>query len=107
MTVSKEDLLKARFGVEEFEIAGVGTVKIRPLSRSQALELRGKEMPIEEMERKLVAGAMVEPAMTEDDVRLWQDASPAGELEPLTDAIVKLSGMLKDSPKEAVHTFRE
>jgi hypothetical protein len=107
MAVSKVDLLKKRFGVEDVEIPGVGTVRVRPLSRAEALELQGKEMAAAEVERKLVALAMVEPALTEDEVGTWQANSPAGELEPIGAAIRRLSGLEQASAKEAVKQFRD
>jgi hypothetical protein len=106
MALSKEDLMKTRFGVEEVALPGVGTVKVRSLSRAQALELRDKEMPVAEMEQKLLAWAMVEPAMTISDVKEWQANSPAGELEPITKAIAQLSGMEASAPKKAMRDFR-
>lgn len=106
MTVSKEDLLKARFGVEEVEIPGVGTVKVRALSRAQALTLRDKEMSVAEVEQKLLAWALVEPEVTIEDVKAWQENSPAGELQPITAAITRLSGMETSAPKEAMRKFR-
>lgn len=107
MTVSKEDLLKARFGLKELDVPGVGTVKIRSLSRAQALELRDKEIPVSEMEAKLLVWAMVEPALTLDEVKQWQANTPAGELQPITEEIARISGMVKSSPKDAMLDFRE
>lgn len=105
--LSKEELLTASFGVEVVEIPGRGAVKVRALTRGQALEVQGKEMDVAEMERKLVAWAMVEPQLTEADVKAWQDNSAAGELQVVTEAIIRLSGMEKHADKAAVRTFRE
>lgn len=107
MTVSIEDLLAERFGVEEVELPGIGTVKVRPLTRGEALALRGVELDVVEMERKLIATAMVDPPMTEAQVGKWQDVCPAGELEPVTDAIVRISGMEKNAGKQAYADFRD
>lgn len=105
--LSKEALVNQKFGVEDVELPGLGTVRVRALTRSEALEVRGKELPVEEMERYLISRAMVEPKMTEDDVKAWQDVAPAGQLEPITQAITRLSGMEKTASKEAVQRFRE
>lgn len=106
MTISKTDLLKKRFGVVDFEIPEVGTVQIRPLSRAEALTVQGVEMDAAEMEQKLVSMAMVEPKLTENDVKTWQENSPAGELEPVTQEIARISGLTQDAAKDAVKTFR-
>lgn len=104
--VSKEALLKRRFGVVDVPVDGVGVVQVRPLSRAEALELQGVEMPVAEVERRLVSKAMVSPSLTEDEVRIWQENSPAGELEPVANRIAELSGMVPESAKEAMKTFR-
>lgn len=105
MTVSKGDLLKARFGIEDVEIPGVGTVKVRALTRGEALQVQGQEMGIAEMEQKLIALAMVEPKLTEAEVKEWQDNSTAGEIQVVTEVIVRLSGMEQSAPKEAMKRF--
>jgi hypothetical protein len=54
------------------------------------------------MERLLLSTALLDPKLSEDDVRGWQDASPAGEIEPLMKAIMVRSGMVAGSDKAAV-----
>lgn len=104
--VSKTDLLKKRFGEEEVEVPGVGAVRVRALTRGQALELQGQEMEVAEMERRLISTAMVEPTLTEEEVRQWQDNTPAGELQGVMEAIVRLSGMEAHAGKAAYQQFR-
>lgn len=106
-TIDKNALFAPRLPEEEFEISGVGSVRIRALTRAEMLRIRGKEMPVDEMERQLLSLALVAPKLTEDDVRKWQHASAAGELEPLTKAVMRLSGLEATAPKEAVKRFRE
>ena len=107
-TVSKSDLLTKRFGVHDVEIEGVGTVKVRPLSRAEALTLQGKEMPVEVSDRKLIAMAMVEPRLTEDEVAQWQDSSPAGEIGQVAVKVLQLSGMEeRATAKEEYRRFRD
>lgn len=106
MSVDKAALLTARFGVEEVEIPGVGTVKVRPLSRTEALEIKGVELDHGAMERKLLAWALLDPVLTEDEIGQWQASSPAGEMEIVTNAIIRLSGLTKDAPKDAMRSFR-
>lgn len=92
-TVDKAALLAARFGVEPVEVPGVGMVQVRPLSRAEAHELRGQEMTEQEMEVRLLSLALVEPRLTDADVKAWQAVAPAGELDPVVKAILRLSGM--------------
>lgn len=105
--IDKSELFKARLDVEDVEVGSLGTVKVRALSRSEVLAFRKRKVDdVGEMERVLVAAGMVEPALTEDEVQQWQDASSAGELEPVTRAISRLSGMDEGAAKEAVKRFR-
>jgi hypothetical protein len=108
-TLSKADLLKDMFGTEEVEVPGRGgTVRVRPLSRHEALSMQGVEMDAAVQERKLLALALVEPKLSERDVEAWQKAAPAGELEPITQAIVRMSGLeQRATVNEAVKTFRD
>jgi hypothetical protein len=106
MTVSKEDLLKQRFGVTDYEIADVGTVQVRALTRGEALQVVGVERDKRELEAQIVAWAMVEPKLTEAEVRTWMDNSPAGELQGLTQFITKLSGLGEGAPKSGLPGVR-
>lgn len=105
--MDKEALFKARLTEADFDVEGVGTIRIRSLSRSEALMVKGKDYEPGALERKLISLACVEPELTEDDVRQWQEASSAGELEPVVTAILELSGMVKSAPRQAMETFRE
>jgi hypothetical protein len=105
----KELLFKSRLAEADVAIPGVGTVRVRALSRAEVLMVRkatdlagdvdGPRALV--LERKMVATAMVDPVLSESEVARWQRASAAGELEPVTDAIQRLSGMLPTAAKEA------
>lgn len=100
--LTKEQLLAQRFGVREYEIPGVGTIRVRSLTRGEALEVVGKELDKAEAERYLLAKGLVEPALTEDDVRVWQDNSPAGEIQEIAKLVTELSGLSDGAPKSGV-----
>lgn len=106
MTTDKATLLTASFGVEEIELPGGMTVKVRALSRAEALEVQGKEIDKAELECKLISSAMVEPTLTADEVEQWQRSSPAGVIQAVADAIIRLSGMEKAAQKAAYQQFR-
>lgn len=107
--VSKTDLLKKRVAVEEdVEIPGLGTVKVRAMTRAEALALYDKEMSLAVADRKLLATAMVEPKLTEEEVAELQATTPAGLLQPVINTIETLSGIKeKETVKEAVTQFRD
>lgn len=102
MTVSKEELLAKRFGVEDFEVPELGTFKIRALTRAQALEIKDREMPVAVAEQRIIARAVVEPQLSEEDVAALQQNIPAGLFEPLVDRIAVISGMKQDATKSGV-----
>lgn len=109
--VDKDALFAPRLPTADVEVPGVGTVTIRALSRAEVMRARSDVKSIEdaikrqaELERRMLASAMVAPELTAEEVRRWQRASPAGEIEVVTDAVERLSG-LKDG--EAREVYRE
>lgn len=113
MTVSRDDLFRLRLDTSEVELPGLGTVKVRALSREEVLGFRkvktedglGLGEDPGAMECHMVAAALVDPKLTVEDVQRWQSVSPVGELEVLTDAIAEVSGMNTGAVKEAVKRF--
>ena len=108
--VSKENLFKDRLEESDVEVPGVGTIRVRALSRSEVLAVQhlgrtGKVGPAA-IERKMLAYALVDPELTEAEVGEWQQASAAGEIEAVTDEVVALSGM-EDMAKAAKAAYKE
>lgn len=104
--VDKAALLATRgIGLTAVPLGELGEVKVRALTRAEALAFQG-EHDGADAEAKLLAVALVEPKLTEDEVRQWQQVSPAGELQPVVLAILAASGMELDSPKQAMKRFR-
>lgn len=106
--VDKAALLASRgFGTESVPVGEVGEVVVRGLSRAEVLGLQSAgDLDATEMERKLVSLAMVDPALTEDEVGEWQKVAPAGELEPISEAIQRLSGLAVKAVKAEMQRFR-
>ena len=74
---------------EEYEIPGVGTVRMRPLS-SKEVQAFGKAVEDEDEERvlKMLDTAIDEPL---EDIRAWVDAMPLYQAARLTEYVVTLS----------------
>jgi len=108
MATSKADLLKPRGNTNRREVTlpSGATVAIRGLTREEALAVHGEEMDAAELERRLLACALVEPVMTEDEIGEWQKVCNAGELVPLVDAVLDISGMTAEAPNRAARRFR-
>jgi hypothetical protein len=97
------------FPESDVPVPGMGTVRVRALSRTEVLVVR-KATDDEHMdgpraltlERKMLSSAMVHPEMSESDIGDWQKHGLAGELQPVVMMVQQLSGMLEDSPKSDV-----
>jgi hypothetical protein len=111
VSIAKELLLKQSFGVQEVEIEGLGSVTIRPLTRGEVLQLQVQaekhEWDAAKQEQVLVSIGMVEPKLTEDEVKTWQDVSPADQMSVVVEAIQGASGVKADSSKEATKSLPE
>ena len=114
MTFDKELLFKSALPEAEVEIPGKGTIRVRAMTRAEVLKIRSAVKDEAdaikrqaEIERKMLAVAVVEPDLTEDDVRRWQEASAAGEIDLVSDKVTELSGMGEGADKEAYVEFEE
>jgi cell division inhibitor SulA len=105
----KEALFKPRLPEDDVEVPGVGTVRVRGLSRTEVMLMR-KATDIEAidgsralvLERKMLALGMVDPQLSESEAGRWQQASAAGELDLVSDRIAQLSGMAEGAPKSGL-----
>lgn len=111
--MDKSALLQKRLPEADVELS-VGVVRVRGLTRAEVLHVReatdNENMSGDRalvLERKLLAVAMVDPKLTEAEVGQWQEAVAAGELEPVIEKVQELSGLLKESPKNSLHSVRE
>lgn len=107
MAISKADLLKVKVDTRVYVVEGVGEVKYRGLTRGEAVGLQGKQMDASAMDRKLLATAVVDPKLTEEEWGEVADATPAGLLSGLSEAIAEASGMRVADAKAAYAQFRE
>lgn len=104
--ISKDTLLQQRFGLTTYTIPGVGTVRVRSLTRGEALQVVGVEKDKRDLEAQILAWAMIEPKLSVEDARVWMDNSPAGELQTLTQFITRLSGLAEGAAKSGVSDVR-
>lgn len=109
MTVSKEQLLKPRLEEADVEIRGVGTVRVRALSRGEIfmMQTRTEGKGTDVKERLILSLGMIDPALTDSEIREWHGAAPAGELDPVVDKIRDLSGLAEGADKSGVPEVRD
>lgn len=103
--VSKDTLLKPRLTEGTVAIPGVGTVRIRSLSRAEVLTAGERDRTGWEV--ALLAAGVVEPDLTEDEVRQWRENAPPDTVNVVAEAILGLSGMLSTAVGEAKRSFPE
>jgi len=101
----KARLLKPRVAEGTVELEGIGTVRVRGLSRAEVFMTQHKDVAV--AEAKIVALGMVDPPMSEGEVRQWQKAAPGGELEPVVAKIRDLSGLGEGAQKSRVPGVRD
>lgn len=108
-TVSKELLLKPRLPEAEVEIEGVGVVRVRGLSRAEAMAASRaqEERGTDGLYRYLLLTGLVDPSLTEDEVDAWLSQATVSEIDPVAIRIGELSGTMPSSEKEALKTFRD
>lgn len=104
MALDKASLLKPVLPSESVPFRG-GEVVVQALSRAKVLELRELDLSTAEMDVKILSAGMLDPGLTEDEVRELQCAVLTDELEPLTNKIIELSGLVKGADKTAASSF--
>jgi len=102
MTAVDKASLFAGCSLEEadVELPGIGTIRVRTLSRMEAMRVSDTKT-VEATERLMLHLGMVDPALTESEVGQWMKVAPSRMLEPVSRRIGELSGMLEDSAKAA------
>jgi hypothetical protein len=80
------------------------TVRIRGLSRAEAIKIADTKGTADR-ERKMITWAMVEPALTYQQVDTWYGQASAGDLQVLTVEISRVSGMEEDADRQVARRF--
>lgn len=93
LPISKEAFLKPGLPEETVTIDNLGTVRIRSLSRAEFLKHRMADGTGWEV--GIIAAGLVEPALSEDEVRVWLDGCMPKVSDDLGAAILRLSGLRK------------
>ena len=91
--LDRETLLKARLPERTVTLDGVGELRVRALSRAEAIRLKDFAEKTAEGESLVLKLGVVDPVLSDDDVRAWRDAAPAEEIETVLGAILDMSGL--------------
>lgn len=108
MGFNKDLLFEDSEETAEVAIPGKGVMTVRVLTRTQIMKLRKSVKSIPDaiarqdvLEQKFLVAALVDPELTLEEVRMWQDASKAGEIDLVLAKINEISGMNEDYGKAA------
>lgn len=96
--IDRDRLLKPRLPEEDYDIEGVGTIRIRQLSWRECVELQGTG-DAKKVTAKVLSLALVDPVLSPEDVEVWMEAAPGGEIEALSRRITMWSGLREDAQK--------
>lgn len=88
------------------DIPGVGRVTFRALSRQEMMDSAKIDDDMSR-ERYVLSRCIIEPRLTDDDVRAWQENSPAGEMNDVAMKINVLSGIGRGADKSDLPEIRE
>ena len=102
---SKDDLFTTGMEEEDFVLPDGKKVRIRSLTRQEAHELSScKDTAMSEQIG--LSGGLVQPKITRKEAETWMLNAGSGYLQPLIQAIQKLSGMAEGADKEAFQEVR-
>lgn len=107
--MDKDLLLKPRLPEDDVEIPGLGTLRVRGLSRAEALRVEAAPSVSDKDRVILKYGIVLDgpQQLTDADVKQLQDAWTAGDLDIVARRIAELSGMMPEAQKEAYKSVRE
>jgi hypothetical protein len=73
--------------------SGQGDVRVRGLSRNEAVALQKLGEDAEALEVRACSLGMLDPAMSEDDVKAWRGVAVAADVQAVAQRISELSNM--------------
>jgi hypothetical protein len=91
---------------EDFTLPASGkVVRIRPMTRAEVLAINNKDLDLAGREQRYISKAMVEPRITVEMAKRWQEKGHAGDIGELVDRIGTISGLTKRGEKAAAKDF--
>jgi hypothetical protein len=96
--MDKAALLAATLPHDDVDLpSGAGTVRVRGMTRAEAVRVSKRiesgEFDQVDVEIAACAIGMVDPAMTEDDVRQWREVAAAADVQAVAQRISELSNL--------------
>lgn len=96
--LTREEILAKAVDQEVVTLPSGGQVKVRGLTRDEALEVQEAEGTAAR-DNVTIARGLVEPTLTVDEVAAWAQSAPAADSIEISRAIARLSGMTEGAGK--------
>lgn len=104
--IDKEVFLKATSPEETVELPGIGEVRVRGLTRAEAVSLSPVKDDVRRLECRILLLGLVDPVLTEAEMSAWYEAAPSRAVDLLIAAIDSLSGLSEGAAKSGVPAVR-
>lgn len=96
--LTREEILARAVGEEVVTLPSGGQVRVRGLTRDEALEVQEAEGTAAR-DNITIARGLVEPALTVEEVAQWAKSAPAADSIEISRAVARLSGMVEGAGK--------
>jgi hypothetical protein len=103
--LTREEILAKTRGEETVELKSGGSVRVRGLSRNEALAVQECEGTAAR-DNLMISLGMIEPKLSVEDVAAWADAGSAGDAADVGETIGQLSGFREGAGKSGVSRSR-
>lgn len=104
--LTREQILAKKLSQEVIDLPSGGQVKVRGLTRDEALLTQDREGTAAR-DNYVIATGLLDPKLTEDDVAAWAATGATGDLNTISLAIAHLSGMGEGAGKSGVAELGE
>lgn len=100
--IDKETFLKAVLPEETLSLPGVGDVRVRGLTRQEAVNLSHAKGNVPALECLIIKLGLVEPVLTSDEIKTWYESSPSGLTDLIVNAVTRLSSLDEGAAKSGL-----
>lgn len=104
--IDKDSFLKPLLPEKDVDLPGLGTVRVRGLSRAEAVRLAEVKGDTPKLECRILSYGLVDPVLTADELFDWYDRAPSGWVDLIVNAITALSAIDEGAAKSGVPGVR-
>lgn len=102
--MDKAALLRPHLAEVDVELPAGGVVRVRALSRAEVFRMQALQNEPGALDARMLAAALVDPELTEEEVEQWRAAAPNDEVDAVSDAILEVSGLKEGADRKVTAT---